>query len=131
MTEVNLTTVIKDRQTSPSPSPGKPITPAPPEPIPEVILSTELLELERRINQTMIANIASGIKTALKPIQESIDDIQKWSDLILQQETRIKEPTVENENLQSEVKKVKTELSEFKERLFNLENKSLECNLIF
>ena len=79
----------------------------------------------------MIANIASGIETVLKPIQESIDDIQKWSDLILQKETRIKELTVENENLQSEVKKVKTELSEFKERLFNLENKSLECNLIF
>ena len=54
MTEVNLTTIIKDRKTSPSPSPGKPITPAPPEPIPEVILSTELLELERCINQTMI-----------------------------------------------------------------------------
>ena len=131
MSEVNPTTIIQEAQTSPSPSPGKPNTPAPPEPIPEVILSPELLELERHINQTMMANIASGIKTALKPIQESIDNIQKSSDLILQQETRIKELTVENENLQTEVKKVKTELSEFKERLFNLENKSLECNLIF
>ena len=45
----------------------------------EVILSPELLELER----CMIVNIADGIKTALKPIQESIDNIKKSSDLIL------------------------------------------------
>ena len=46
----------------------------------EVSLSPKLLELERRINQTMIVNIANGIKTALKPIQESIDNIQKSSE---------------------------------------------------
>ena len=79
----------------------------------------------------MIANIANGIKTALKPIQESIDNIQKSSDLILQQETRIKKLTAENEQLLNEVKQVTCELKEFKERLSSLENKSLECNLIF
>ena len=47
------------------------------------------------------------------------------------QETRIKELTVENANLHNEMRKVKTELIEFKEWLFSLENKSLECNLIF
>ena len=36
--------------------------------IPEVTLSPELLELERRLNKNMISNIASGIKTALKPL---------------------------------------------------------------
>ena len=78
----------------------------------------------------MIVNIANGIKTALKPIQESIDNIQKSSDLILQ-ESRITQLTVENEQLLSEVKQVRYELKEFKERLSGLENKSLECNLIF
>ena len=47
------------------------------------------------------------------------------------QESRIKELTEENVNLHSEISKVKTELNEFKERLTSLENKSLECNLIF
>ena len=53
----------------------------------------ELLELDRCINQTMIVNISNGIKTALKYIQESIDNIQNSGDLILQQETRIKKLT--------------------------------------
>ena len=113
------------------PSPNHPIPPNTLETNSEVSLSPELLELERSINQTMIANIANGIKTALKPIQESIDNIQKSSDLILQQESRIKQLTVENEQLLSEVKQVRCELKEFKERLSGLENKSLECNLIF
>ena len=112
-------------------------TPTPPESqtpllsIPEVILSPELLELERRLNKNMISNITSRIKEALKPLQESIKTIEKSSDLIIRQETGIKELTEENTNLHEEVKKVKMELTEFKERLFNLENKSLECNLIF
>ena len=55
-----------------------------------VSLSLELLELERCLNQTMIVNITSGIKEALKPIQESIDNIRKSSDLILHQEIKIK-----------------------------------------
>ena len=104
---------------------------APLNPIPEVILSPELLELERRLNKTMTENIANEIKTVLKPLQESIENIQKSSDLIIMQESRIKELTEENANLHSEISKVKTELNEFKERLTSLENKSLECNLIF
>ena len=77
----------------------------------EVILSPELLELERR----MIVNIADGIKTALKPIQESIDKIQKSSDLILQQEITIKKLTAENKQLLNEVNQVKCDLDEYKE----------------
>ena len=89
------------------------ITPTPPESqtplvsIPEVTLSPELMELERRLNKNMIINIASGIKSALKPLQESIKNIEKSSDLIIRQETRIKELTEENTNLHEEVKKVK------------------------
>ena len=104
---------------------------APLNPIPEVILSPELLELERRLNKTMIENIAKEIKTVLKPLQESIENVQKSGDLIIMQESRIKELMEENVNLLSEISKVKTELKEFKERLTSLENKSLECNLIF
>ena len=63
----------------------------------------------------MIINIASGIKSALKPLQESIKNIEKSSDLIIRQETRIKELTEENTSLHEEVKKVKIELTEFKE----------------
>ena len=48
--------------------------------------------------------------------------------MILQQETRIKKLTAENEQLLSEVKQIRCKLNEFKERL---ENKSVECNLIF
>ena len=131
MMEENPTTTTKDGQTPLTPSPINPTTTAILEPNPGVTLSPELQELERRINQTMIVNIANGIKKALKPIQESIDNIQRSSDLILQQETKIKKLTSENKTLLNEVNQVKSELREFKERLSNLENKSLECNLIF
>ena len=121
--------IVPNNEENSAPSP--PETQTPLTPVPEVTLSPELLELERRLNQNMIANIVSGIKAALKPLQESIENIQKSSDLIITQETKIKELTMENTNLHNEVRKVKTELLEFKERLFSLENKSLECNLIF
>ena len=114
------------RPLSPTSDPQTPLNP-----IPEITLSPELLELERRLNKTMIENIANGIKAALEPLQESIENVQKSSDLILMQKSMIKELTEENANLYNEVKKVKTELNEFKERLYSLENKSLECNLIF
>ena len=78
----------------------------------------------------MIENIAEGIKTALKPLQDSIENIQKSSDLILQHKTRIEELTCENVKLKQEVQTVRTELSEFKDRLSNLENRSLESNLL-
>ena len=58
-----------------------------------------MLELERRLNKTMIENIANGIKAALEPLQESIENVQKSSDLILMQESRIKELTEENAQL--------------------------------
>ena len=113
------------RPLSPKPDTGPPLTP-----IPEITLSPELLELERRLNKTMVENIANGIKAALKPLQQSIDKVQKSSDLIIRQENRIKELSEENFNLHCEVSKFQTELREFKNRLSNLENKSLECNLI-
>ena len=44
----------------------------------------------------MVENIANGIKAALKPLQQSIDKVQKSSDLIIRQENRIKELSEEN-----------------------------------
>ena len=99
-------------------------------PVPEITLSPELLELERRLNKTMIENIANGIKAELKPLQESIEKVQKSSDLIIDQESTIKKLKEENTNLHSKVSKVQAELHELKDRLSGLENKSLECNLI-
>ena len=122
----NPAIINKDvRPLSPKPDTEPPLTP-----IPEITLSPELLELERRLNKTMVENIANGIKAALKPLQQSIDKVQKSSDLIIRQENRIKELSEENFNLHCEVSKFQTELREFKNRLSNLENKSLECNLI-
>ena len=73
--KVNTTKVISmDSQRL---SPNQPTLPTALGTNSEVFLSPELLELERCINQTMIVNTANGIKTALKPIQESIDNIQK------------------------------------------------------
>ena len=89
----------------PTPPPSN--SQAPLNPIQEVILSPELLELERRLNKTMTENIANEIKTALKPLQESIENVQRSSDLIIMQESRIKELTEENVNLHSEISRVK------------------------
>ena len=86
-------------------------------PIPEITLSPELLALERRLNKTMIENIANGIKAALKPLQESIENVQKSSDLIILEESRIKKLTEENANLHSEVSKVQAELHRIQRKI--------------
>ena len=41
----------------------------------QIQLSPELEELERRLNNNMLQNIASTIKAALKPNKDSIDKI--------------------------------------------------------
>ena len=58
-----------------------PLTPTPKESKP-IQLSPELEELERRLNNNMLQNIASSIEAALKPIKDSIDKILTSSDLI-------------------------------------------------
>ena len=77
--------------------------------------SPHALEMNTELERCMIVNIADGIKTALKPIQDSIDKIQKSSDLILQQEITIKKLTAENKQLLNEVNQVKCDLDEYKE----------------
>ena len=96
-----------------------------------VQLSPELLELEKRLNQTMLANITKGIELVLKPIRDSIEKIMTSSELISKQEETIQDLTVENIALKKSVAELKTEISDIKSKLVKLENKSLERNLVF
>ena len=96
-----------------------------------VQLSPELLELEKRLNQTMLANITKGIELVLKPIRDSIEKIMTSSELISKQEETIQDLTVENIALKKSVAELKTEISDIKSKLVKLENKSHERNLVF
>ena len=107
-----------------------PLTSTPKESKP-IQLSLGLEELERRLNNNMLQNIASSIEAALKPIKDSIDKILTSSDLITKQEDKIKNLTAENVKLREDLNSVRSDLSRFKSRLNDLENKALECNLIF
>ena len=106
-----------------------PLTSTPKESKP-IQLSPELEELERRLNNNMLQNIASSIEAALKPIKDSIDKILTSSDLITKQEDKIKNLTAENVKLREDLNSVRSDLSGFKCRLNDLVNKALECNLI-
>ena len=79
----------------------------------------------------MLQNIASSIEAALKPIKDSIDKILTSSELITKQEDKIKNLTAENVKLKEDLNSVRSDLSGFKSRLNDLENKALECILIF
>ena len=68
-----------------------------------------------------------SIEATLKPIKNSIDKIVTSSDLI----TKIKNLTAKNVKLKEEPHDMRSEMSGFKTRLTDLENKALECNLIF
>ena len=96
-----------------------------------VQLSPELEELERRLNNNMLQNIASSIEAALQPIKDSIDRILTSSDLIAKQEEEINTLKEENVKLQEDLTAIRTDMNGLKSRLNDLENKALESNLIF
>ena len=77
-------------------------------------LSPELEELERRLNNNMLQNIASSIEAALQPIKDSIDKILTSSDLITKQEEQIKNLKEENVKLQEDLISVRTDLNGLK-----------------
>ena len=114
-----------------TPNPQVPKDPSKMKEASTVMLSPELLELEKRLNQTMVENIAKGIEAALKPIKDSIDKIMTSSELITRQEGKIKQLTEENSVLKTNLMAMKTEINGIKHKLMESENKSLECNLIF
>ena len=64
-----------------------------------VQLSPELEELERRLNNNMLQNIASSIEAALQPIKDSIDRILTSSDMITKQEEELNNLKEENVKL--------------------------------
>ena len=94
----------------------------------EVELSPELKELEKRLNTSMLIKC---IADALKPIKDSIEKIVNSSSLIDQQEIEIKRLSAENHSLKTEICELRGDVDAIHQKLNNLENKSLESNLIF
>ena len=97
----------------------------------EVDLSPELKELEKRLNTSMLINIKKSIADALKPIKDSIEKIVNSSSLIDQQEIEIKQLSAENHSLKTQICELRGNVDTIQDKLINLENKSLESNLIF
>ena len=96
-----------------------------------VELSPELKELEKRLNTSMLININKCIAEALQPIKDSIDKIVNSSEKIDHQDTEIKCLSAENATLKSQITELQNDVSSIKSKLHQLENKSLENNLIF
>ena len=97
----------------------------------EVELSPELKELEKRLNTSMLININKCIADALKPIKDSIEKIVNSSSLIDQQEIEIKRLSAENHSLKTQICELRDDVDAIHQKLNNLENKSIESNLIF
>ena len=79
----------------------------------------------------MLININKCIAEALKLIKDSIEKIVNSSAKIDHQDTEIKCLTTENATLKSQVTELQNDVSSIKSKLHQLENKSLENNLIF
>ena len=109
MAKPNDTTspMSQENPTTPNPSPTT-------DEIKSIQLSPELEELEQRLNNNMLQNIASSIEAALKPIKDSINKILTSSDLITKQEEQIKNLREENVKLKDDLNAVRTDLSGFK-----------------
>ena len=79
----------------------------------------------------MLININKCIADALKPIKDSIEKIVNSSSLIDQQEIEIKRLSAENHSLKTQICELRGDVDAIHQKLNNLENKSLESNLIF
>ena len=97
----------------------------------EVELSPELKELEKWLNTSMHININKCIAEALQPIKDSIEKIVNSSAQIDSHDNEIKRLNVENSALESQVSELRNNMESIKSKLNQLENRSLECNLIF
>ena len=102
-------------------------------------LSVEMQEMEKRItasitnhNQESMKNlIQETMKEMLKPIQDSIDNLLGMKTNLESQEGKITRLKYENSKLSSEIHHLKCEMTEVQKKLIQLEDKSLERNLIF
>ena len=96
-----------------------------------VKLSPELKELEKRLNTSMLININKCIAEALQPIKDSIEKIVNSSAQIDSHDNEIKCLNIENSALKTQVSELRNNMESIKSKLNQLENRSLECNLIF
>ena len=105
----------------------------------EVTLSEEMQQLERRITdnitnhnqESMKSLIQDTMKEMLKPIQDSIDNLLVLKMNMESQEGRITQLKQENTKLNNELNQMRTEMSNFQRKINQLEDRSLERNLIF
>ena len=79
----------------------------------------------------MLININKCIAEAFQPIKDSIDKIVNSSAKIDSHDNEIKRLNTENSALRTLVSDLENDMNSIKSRLNQIENKSLECNLIF
>ena len=97
----------------------------------EIESSPELKELEKWLNTFIFININKCIAEALQPIKDSIEKIVNSSTQIDSHDNEIKRLNVENSVLKTQVSELRNDMESMKSKLNQLENKSLEFNLIF
>ena len=79
----------------------------------------------------MELHLARNMQAMLKPIQETLARMTKVKEKVEQHESKIKHLETDNWKLNAEVKTLKQELKDVNKRITDLENKSLDKNLIF
>ena len=102
-------------------------------------LSVEMQQMEKRITESitnhnqesMKSLIQETMKEMLRPIQDSINNLLGMKTNLESQEGKITKLKYENSKLSNEIQHLKCEMSEVQKKLNQLEDKSLERNLIF
>ena len=105
----------------------------------ETTLSEEMQQLEKWITdnitnhnrESMKSLIQETMKEMLKPIQDSIDNLLVLKTNMESQEGHITQLKHENTKLNNELIHIKSEMCNFQKKINQLEDRSLERNLIF
>ena len=102
-------------------------------------LSVEMQQMEKRITESitnhnqdsMKSLIQEMMKEMLRPIQDSIENLLGMKTNLESQEGKITRLKYENSKLSSKIHHLKCEMSDVQKKLTQLEDRSLERNLIF
>ena len=94
-------------------------------------LSKKMKMMENRLKESLKSMMEETMKEALKPIQDSIDKLQATQTTMETHEQQIAKLQMENATLVEKVNYLKTEMNDVHAKLNKLEDRSLECNLIF
>ena len=105
----------------------------------ESTLSDEMQQLERRITDNIMNHnsellksmIQETMKEILKPIQDKIDNLLVLKTNMENQEGHITQLKCENVKLNNKLTHIKSEMCNFQRKINQLEDRSLERNLIF